>query len=65
MFPATEDELSLLFFEEDFRSGEAPVCALGVPVSAIPVVKTSGGALGVSSICVVEATTENVVHTVG
>ena len=65
VFPATEDELSFLVFEEDFRSGEAPVDALGVPVSAIPVVKTSGGALGVSSIPVIEATTDNVVQTVG
>ena len=65
VFPATEDELSLLVFEEDFRSGEAPVDALGVPVSAIPVVKTSGGALGVSIIPEVEATADNVVQTVG
>ena len=36
-----------------------------VSSSSIPVVKTSGGALGVSSILVVEATTDNVVQTVG
>ena len=63
VFPATDDELPFLDFEEDFRSGEAPVDALGVPVSAIPVVKTNGGALGVSAIPVVKATTDNVVQT--
>ena len=64
VFPATDDELPFLDFEEDFRSGEAPVDALGVPVSAIPVVKTNGGALGVSAIPVIKATTDNVVQTV-
>ena len=65
VFSATDDELPFLDFEEDFRSGEAPVDTLGVPASAIAAVNTNGGALGVSDIPVNKATTDNVVQTVG
>ena len=53
VFPAADDELPLLLFEDDFSSGEAPAGppggAPGVAVSAIPVFNTP---------------TDNVVYTV-